>query len=289
MFNKRIIFEAVVGSQLYGIATPTSDIDYRGVCIEDAQDIYGLTPMSKPYEDDAQDRTIYGLKQFAELALGSNPNIVEMFFADKNIVINPQDRRVWNMILEHQFDFISKKVTKTFIGYVVSQRKRMDTHHDWMTGKPPVKPVPEDYGMIYDSDGTPRWTDNNAHQAYDNRLKDYQSYATWLANRNEKRHKLEKDYGYDTKHGSHIVRLLAQVKELHLTGMITFPRPEARLLLNIRNGGWTYNYLIDWMTSEIDTIENFIHPKSVLPEKPNPALVDRLLMDIYQKELIIDA
>lgn len=288
MLNKRIIFQAVVGSQLYGMATPESDVDIRGVCLENALEIYGLNPMDKPYEDDKHDTTIYGLKQFAKLALGSNPNIVEMFFA-KNDCINPQDRRIWDLIRDNRLAFISRKVTETFIGYVISQRKRMDTHHDWMTGKPPVKPMPENYGLEIDDDGgAPHWANPYLKNEYDNLLKDYQSYETWKTNRNKKRHQLEVDYGYDTKHASHIVRLLEQVEELHETGVITFPRPEAKLLLEIRKGAWSYDKLIDWMTAKITHIKTVVDPKSVLEIKPKPALVDRLLMDIYMKELIIN-
>lgn len=285
MFDKRIIAEFVTGSRLYGMATADSDIDRRGVCLEDEIDIYGLTPFDKPYEDKDSDRVIYSLKQFADLARDSNPSIIELFYMTDNLVESARMQNIWSKIRAYRHAFISRKVTKTFVGYVISQRKRMDTHYKWMRGKAPVKPVPEDYGMIYDVDGSPRWTDTLLKNKYDNHLKDYQSYATWIENRNPERHETEVAFGFDTKHGSHIVRLLEEVDELHQYGTITFPRPEAGLLRDIRKGAWSYDQLIDWMEKKIQHIEMVADPSSCLNHKPNDKQINQLLIDIYRQEL----
>lgn len=282
-FNKRIITEFVTGSHLYGMATPNSDLDLRGVCLEDEVDIYGLGSFEQ-FEDPVGDRVIYGLRNFFKLARDSNPNIIEFFFVKENRIENARMQRLWTYIQSQKYFFISRRVTKTFAGYVTSQRKRMDTHYRWMMGNPPVKPKPEDYGQYY-KDGTPKWSNPNLKSQYENLLKDYQSYETWETNRNKTRHDTEKKYGYDTKHGSHIFRLLEEVDELHHYGTITFPRPDAENLKYIRNGGVSYEQLNKLIDAKIDYINNVAHPNSVLPEKHNQEAIEDLLINIYRMEL----
>lgn len=281
--NKRIIFECITGSHLYGMATPESDVDMRGVCLEGEIDIYGLGNFEQ-FEQKFPDRVIYGLQKFARLAAGSNPNIVELLFVNDNIVTDEKSASIWKQIQYNRFKFISKKVTQTFVGYVKSQRKRMDTHHRWMTDRAPVRPHPEAFGLMT-INGVSEWTNNNLKQAYENKLKEYQDYTKWLENRNDKRHELEKRFGFDTKHGSHIVRLLEQVDELHTYGTITFPRPEAHLLKAIRTGGWSYDFLINHMEKKIQYIDSISHPASVLPETEDTNAINELLIDIYRRNL----
>ena len=81
------ILKVVVGSQAHGLATPESDIDYRGVFICPLTDIVDMkhkdnTGNIQWYEDSTgegkQDQSIYELKHFLNLAVGSNPSILEV-------------------------------------------------------------------------------------------------------------------------------------------------------------------------------------------------------------------
>lgn len=46
-------------------------------------------------------------------------------------------------------------------------------------------------------------------------------------------------FGYDTKAAMHTLRLLFECAELMRTGIITLPRPEKELLIDVRSGSWT--------------------------------------------------
>src|SRR5258708_8318945 len=143
--NPKIIFETVAGSYLYGTSIENSDIDYRGVCIEPLYSLLGLVNFEQ-FEDSTQkDRVIYGLRKFINLALGQNPNIVELLFVPFQPEFMIQHTLEWKQIIENREYFLSRKVADTFIGYAVSQLKRMETHYKWMKKEAPTKPDPFDY------------------------------------------------------------------------------------------------------------------------------------------------
>lgn len=271
MRPKHIIFYTVAGSRLYGTSTPESDMDYRGVAMEPVDSILGLQSF-KDYnpQDGEVDEQIYGLRNFAKLALENNPNIIELLFAPALFYTSE-----WLVISKIRNSFLSTKIAKTFVGYAVAQLKRIRGHYKWMTDEEPQKPDPKDYGRIVYSDGREQWTDYHKKQEYDNDLKHYQQYQTWLANRNDKRHELEVKYGYDTKHGMHLVRLLQQGEELLTTGNLILPRPNADELLAIRNGSMEYEDLLAWADQKILEVENI---KSVLPSKPDWNKVNQVVM-----------
>jgi hypothetical protein len=57
---------------------------------------------------------------------------------------------------------------------------------------------------------------------------------------------LEEKYSYDVKHGAHLVRLLNMGIEIIRDGKVNVDRTgiDADVLLDIRNGGWTYERLL---------------------------------------------
>ena len=65
------IFEAIVGSRLYGTQTPESDYDYRGVCIPPMKVLLdpfsGFEQQDKGFKE--EDRTIYNLSKFFKICI----------------------------------------------------------------------------------------------------------------------------------------------------------------------------------------------------------------------------
>jgi uncharacterized protein len=266
-----LIMKTVAGSHLYGTAIETSDVDYRGICFEPINAVLGLQPFEQ-YINPVGDETIYGLRKFIKLALDNNPNIVELLFAPKPIYYNGY----WTLIEEHRDYFLSRRVAKTFVGYAVSQAKRIEGHHKWLTEEPPQKPDPADYGRVMEGEKE-SWTYYGMKQKYENDLRKFQQYETWKKNRNPARSELEEKWGHDTKHGMHLVRLLQQGEELLKTGFLTLPRPNAKKLLEIRNGLLTYDELIDYMQYMIEKLDEFAD-NSILPEKPDYNTINELVI-----------
>jgi predicted nucleotidyltransferase len=81
---------------------------------------------------------------------------------------------------------------------------------------------------------------------YNKALDDYKSRLRWETERNKSRKELEIKYKYDVKHGAHLIRLLKMGIEILNSGTVIVHRPDANELLDIRNGKWPYEKLIEY-------------------------------------------
>jgi predicted nucleotidyltransferase len=112
-----------------------------------------------------------------------------------------------------------------------------------------------------------------AEYAFKRQLEKYQSWVNWKNNRNEARAELERKSGYDTKHASHLVRLLRMGVEILQDGKVIVKRPDREELLHIKNGGWSYEKLMEHATetqSKLDSLYKTTKlPKSVDFKKIN--------------------
>ena len=85
--SERIIFETITGSTAYGLNTPTSDIDYRGIFYNTPRELLSLQPHQDEVGDDKQDIKFYSLKKLFELAKDCNPNICELLFMPEHCIV----------------------------------------------------------------------------------------------------------------------------------------------------------------------------------------------------------
>jgi predicted nucleotidyltransferase len=86
----------------------------------------------------------------------------------------------------------------------------------------------------------------NAERAYFKAKNTYQSWLRWKKERNPERRKLEVNCGYDSKHASHLVRLMRMGYEILTEGTVYVKRPDAEELLAIKNGEWTYDRVMEY-------------------------------------------
>ncbi len=131
-WNTRLILKTYAGSHSYGTNIKESDEDFRGVCIPPKNYLLGLDRFEQMESNDP-DEVIYSLKKFARLALQSNPNILDVLFVENNhiVFINTFGEELRNL----RYDFLSKRVYKTYGGYAYSQLKKMVTVGKDATGK----------------------------------------------------------------------------------------------------------------------------------------------------------
>ena len=117
-------------------------------------------------------------------------------------------------------------------------------------------------------------------EEYKNALVDHKNYWTWKNNRNTSRNELEVNYGYDTKHGMHLCRLLRMAEEI-LTGQgVMVKRPDAKELLEIRAGSWAYDDMIKWAEGKDKLIRGELYANTKLPKKPNMKLAGKILIEL---------
>lgn len=138
------------GSHAYGTATPTSDLDVRGVMIPPRAYILGMLRVEQ-YEErgdgsvERPDLIVYELRKYLALAADANPNILELLFVDESDVIlsTLAGRR-----LRHARQlFLSKKAKFTFSGYAMSQLKRIESHRRWLLSPPSAPPKRSDFDL----------------------------------------------------------------------------------------------------------------------------------------------
>jgi uncharacterized protein len=108
---------------------------------------------------------------------------------------------------------------------------------------------------------------------------DWDRYQEWLRNRNEKRAELEKKFGLDTKHASHLVRLLTTCREILTEGKLNVKRSDADELKAIRNGAWTYEQLIEFAEKQDKEMDELVKT-SPLPKIPDIKFFDNLVREM---------
>lgn len=116
-----VLFMAKSGSRAYGLATPTSDVDIRGIFVAPKDVFFGLNVPDQA-SDDTNDTTLYELKRFVELLGNQNPNITELLAIPKDCII--KQHPLYDMILRNKEKFITTKIRDTFGGYAISQIKK---------------------------------------------------------------------------------------------------------------------------------------------------------------------
>lgn len=115
---------------------------------------------------------------------------------------------------------------------------------------------------------------------------EWSQYQGWLKNRNPARAELEARYGYDTKHASHLIRLLIQATDILVKGTLTIKDPgRAKFLFEIRSGAWTYDELIAWADQAMNALEElYKRDDCPVPKKPDVNKIDELMMDIIRED-----
>ena len=117
---------------------------------------------------------------------------------------------------------------------------------------------------------------------YKNAKRDWDHYLHWKKTRNPKRYAIETKYGYDCKHGSHLVRLFRSCRELLETGQFKVKRDDAEELLAIKNGAWTYEQLIEWAEKEDKALDE-LYKTSTLPREPDRQAINNICIEMIEE------
>ena len=118
-------------------------------------------------------------------------------------------------------------------------------------------------------------------QQYIESTEKHKNYWNWKENRNEKRSKLEEEFGFDTKHAMHLVRLMRMGYEALTTGQINVYRNDAKELLDIRNGSMTYEEILEYAEMMDNKIKSEYN-KTNLRKRVDLKDASRLIMEVQQ-------
>lgn len=114
-----MLLNCISGSNSYGLALPTSDMDYKGVFFLPKQQFYSLD-YTEQVSNDTNDIVYYELKRFIDLLYKNNPNILELLNTPADCIVFKHP--VMDLIKPEIF--LSKLCKDTFAGYAMTQVKR---------------------------------------------------------------------------------------------------------------------------------------------------------------------
>jgi uncharacterized protein len=276
--RKNLIFYCRSGSHAYGLSTPESDEDFRGVFVGEPRNVLGLFPVEQSTE--TGDITIYELQKFIRLAADCNPNIIELLFMPEESIL--ETTPFWERIQEQRHLFLSKKAKFTFSGYAMAQLKKIRSRDKWIQNpQPRERPDAANFlkTKYIEGLGQREVFDQNA---YDAAVKNWKDFWTWKENRNVKRAVKEEETGYDVKNAMHLVRLMRMCEEILTTGEVRVRRDDREELLAIRNGAWTYDELLQWADAQ-DAKMNQLYESSTLPRSSDLEKISELLVETYRE------
>jgi len=264
-FGIAVIFETIHGSRAYGLATESSDTDLRGVFVPPPLSFIGYRDTPDQLEPSAE-RVLYEVRKLFRLAATCNPTVIEVLFTDPSdhVTVSPEGGR----LLDRRTEFLSRLAGDSFGKYGLAQLHRIRTHRRWLLAPPVGKPERASYGLPARAtiprdeqgaveamlgDGRLAQTDLppsflallDRERQYRNALREWQQYQEWTRNRNPVRAELERQFGYDTKHAMHLLRLLRMAVEILTTGKVLVRRPDADELLAVRRGSLTFGALLE--------------------------------------------
>lgn len=120
--NNNIILLGLGGSHAYGLSTPTSDLDVRGIATRTADDIL-LGNDFGTFTNTATDTVIHSFDKALSMLADSNPNSIELLGLDPEDYLYVSE--YGQMILDNKQAFLSKKCIRPFSGYINQQLYRL--------------------------------------------------------------------------------------------------------------------------------------------------------------------
>lgn len=132
--NKIILLNAIVGSQAYGTNTPDSDIDTKGVYLQDPMEVLGMEYKEQINLD--KDSCLYEVRRFLQLLCSGNPTMLELLYIPEDCIL--EKHPLWDIISKHRSAFLTKQCYFSFAGYAyqqVEKAKRLNKKMNWEADK----------------------------------------------------------------------------------------------------------------------------------------------------------
>lgn len=117
--NRHLLLKCISGSRAYGLNTPQSDTDYKGIFIAPKPVFYG-SHFADQVANETNDIVYYEWKKFTDLLGKNNPTILELLSTPDDCVLYKHPL-IAGLKTE---DFLSKLCCQTFAGYAQSQIKK---------------------------------------------------------------------------------------------------------------------------------------------------------------------
>ena len=315
--GKNIILLGLAGSYSYGTNNENSDIDIRGITLNQKSDLIGMTSFEQ-YVDNNTDTCIYGFNKIINLLLNCNPNTIELLGLNKEHYLYLSS--IGQELLDNKKMFLSKKAIQSFGGYASAQLRRLQNalardnypqrekeEHILNSVKNGMSAFMDKYETFQEGslniyiDKSPR-ADFETEIFIDANLKHYplRDYKNILAEMNNiikdydklgKRNN-KKDDNHLNKHAMHLIRLFMMAIDILEKGEInTYRKKEQKLLLSIRNGEYqkedgSFRDEFYEILSEYEKKLKYAAKNTTLPEEPERDKVQKFVMSVNERVVL---
>lgn len=313
------------GAHLYGTTTPLSDIDFKGVYIPKARDILlqrvkgSIVSSSKADQSEKNtaadtDEEFYSLQRFFELLAEGQTNLIDMLFATPDVILWQSWH--WNLIRKNRHRFLTRRAA-AFVGYCRQQANKYGIKGsrvaaaraalDFLLQAEADLGTSEKLGVL-NSALREKFTGMEFVDFGETTLRHEHKIAHWevcgrklcytasiksarecierlVAEYGQRSISAEQNKGVDWKALSHAVRVGEEAIELLATGNVTFPRPNAHELVQIKTGALEYAAVAGRIEALLGQVEQAAE-KSSLPEKPDHAYIEMFVASVYADEVM---
>ena len=306
--NNNIILLTLGGSHAYGTCADynNSDVDIRGITLNTPKEILTMSFKDKPFEDKNTDTVIYPLVQIIQLLSNANPNVIEMLGCESDHYFILKDE---GKLLKDNIEvFLSKRVIQSFGGYASSQLRRLQNalardsypqvekeQHIMNSIKRQLIHFKNHY-TNFNPDAINIYLDKSDKEEFEKEmfidinlkhypLRDHKNIMSEMTNVIRDYNKLnnrnkKKDQPHLLKHGMHLIRLLIMGSEILETKKVnTYRKNERELLLDIRNGKYSYDQIF-MMVDEYESKFDYASNNTELPDKPDWNKINELTIEI---------
>lgn len=312
--GNNIILLGLGGSHSYGVATPSSDLDVRGLALRSKAEILTSQDFEQIVDKDT-DTTIYSFDKMVKLLISQNPNTIEIMGLkpEHYLYISP----IGQELLDNVDLFISKKCVDSFKGYASAQLYRLKQATTGMKNQSELEEhilntlrnmVNSFHGRYTDftEDSINLYIDESQQKDYDTEIfmdlhlthypvRDWRSMWSELNNTVKsysklgKRNKnaIEKD-----KLGKHMYSLVRLpymcIDILNGNGIITYREKEHDLLMSMKRNEWLdgrgmpipkFFELVDDLMAQVD----YAAEHSSIPDKPNYEKINEFVASVNER------
>lgn len=313
----KMIVRSVFGSHLYGLDTPQSDMDYKGVFIpylndillRKEQEVITTTTKSKAKlrnNSTDVDTEIFSVLKFMKLLLQGQAVSLDLFFTPEKHLLDTSPE--WTLILKNKRHFLHKNISP-YIGYCRQQAakygikgSRVNTLKmvlDTLSQLNQNKFVIEEWDIFLELsklehceiifEDTRNMNDQYLFMCCSKKIQQHtkiskatELFSSIYENYGVRAKLAEKNEGIDWKALSHALRVADQGIELLKTHHITFPLENKEYLLEVKKGLIQFqevSELIEQRFFELEEAKN----GSTLPETPNHDKMNEIVLEIYKE------
>lgn len=312
--GKHVILLGLAGSYSYGTNVEGSDIDIRGITLNQKSDIIGLTQFEQ-YVDNNTDTVIYAFNKIINLLLSCNPNTIELLGLNSEHYLYLND--IGQLLLDNKKLFLSRRAIQSFGGYADAQLRRLQNslardrypqsekeQHIFNSVKNAIHGFNSSY-KNFENGSLEIFIDKAVNPELETEifvnanikhypLRDYASMWNTMANvvkdyeKIGKRNK-KKDDLHLNKHAMHLIRLFMMALDILEKGEInTYRADEHELLMDIRFGKYqnedgTYKDSFYDMLADFEKRLHYASENTDLPEEPDMKKVQELVMTINER------